>query len=129
MSAELLPCPFCGHQRPIFERLGSPRQSCIVVCGNCGCRHESSDEGDQSGQSWNDRVPMQAKKAEIAALKEDAERYRWLRDHSVGQWERPIVVDQRKVLGRMQYIGPMMGHALDAAIDSARALAQQDAKS
>ena len=56
MSIELLPCPFCGHERPSFEREGTPRQSCIVVCGNCGCRHESSDEDERSGSSWNDRA-------------------------------------------------------------------------
>jgi len=54
---QLKPCPFCGHDTPEFERLGTPRQSCIVVCGNCGCRHESSDEGEHNGASWNDRAP------------------------------------------------------------------------
>lgn len=56
----LLPCPFCGHDEPSFERLGTPRQSCIVVCGNCGCRHESSDEGDKCGRSWNERSALAA---------------------------------------------------------------------
>jgi Lar family restriction alleviation protein len=55
--ADLLPCPFCGNAEPYFERTGTPRQSCIVECGNCGCRHESSDEGDNSGLSWNERTP------------------------------------------------------------------------
>jgi Lar family restriction alleviation protein len=54
---ELKPCPFCGNAEPYFERTGTPRQSCIVECGNCGCRHESSDEGDNSGLSWNERTP------------------------------------------------------------------------
>lgn len=56
----LLPCPFCGHDEPSFERLGTPRQSCIVVCGWCGCRHESSDEGDECGRSWNERAALAA---------------------------------------------------------------------
>lgn len=57
---ELKSCPFCGHDSPEFERLGTPRQSCIVICGNCGARHESSDEGDRCGQSWNDRATLAA---------------------------------------------------------------------
>lgn len=52
----LKPCPFCGHDTPEFERMGTPRQSCIVVCGDCGARHESSDEGENSGRSWNTRA-------------------------------------------------------------------------
>ena len=52
----LLPCPFCGHDTPEFERMGSPKQSCIVICGMCGCRHESSDENERNGESWNTRV-------------------------------------------------------------------------
>lgn len=54
--AALKPCPFCGNDEPSFERMGTPRQSCIVVCGNCGCRHESSDEGARSGTQWNTRA-------------------------------------------------------------------------
>ena len=54
-DADLKPCPFCDGQ-PAFERRGTPRQSCIVLCGNCGCRHECSDENERSGQSWNDRA-------------------------------------------------------------------------
>lgn len=53
---ELKPCPFCGHEEPYFERLGSPRQSCIVACGSCGCQHESSDEDEMCGASWNERA-------------------------------------------------------------------------
>lgn len=48
----LKPCPFCGFDAE-FERLGDRRQSCIVACQNCGCRHESGDEGNFCGQSWN----------------------------------------------------------------------------
>ncbi len=54
----LAPCPFCGNTNPKFERMGTARQSCIVVCGNCGCRHESSDEGARNGSSWNDRAAL-----------------------------------------------------------------------
>ena len=54
--ADLLPCPFCGGLAD-FERIGTRRHSCIVACTNCGCRHESSDEGRFSGDSWNRREP------------------------------------------------------------------------
>lgn len=50
----LKPCPFCGGDAE-FERVGTPRQSCIVVCNDCGARLESSDEGDMSGTAWNRR--------------------------------------------------------------------------
>lgn len=55
---ELLPCPFCGHDSPEFERMGTSRQSCIVICGNCGARHESGDEYLRSGSSWNTRAAL-----------------------------------------------------------------------
>lgn len=59
--SDLRPCPFCGNTEPEFERVGTPRQSCIVACGECGARHESSDEGKDSGASWNRRAqPAQA---------------------------------------------------------------------
>lgn len=54
----LLPCPFCGNESPSFERLGTHRQSCIVICGNCGARHESGDEDEKCGSSWNCRASM-----------------------------------------------------------------------
>lgn len=64
--SELKPCPFCGNTEPEFERIGTPRQSCIVVCGNCGARHESSDEGEDSGASWNRRAqPAQAVPSDV----------------------------------------------------------------
>ncbi|WP_439606823.1 Lar family restriction alleviation protein [Hydrogenophaga sp.] len=53
---KLAPCPFCGSTGAQFERIGTPRQSCIVACNNCGARHESSDEGLACGSSWNDRA-------------------------------------------------------------------------
>lgn len=55
---ELLPCPFCGHDSPEFERMGTSSQSCIVICGNCGARHESGDEYLRSGLSWNTRAAL-----------------------------------------------------------------------
>jgi Lar family restriction alleviation protein len=55
MPVKLKPCPFCGGAAE-FERTGTRRQSCIVVCTECGVRHESSDELLHSGSSWNYRV-------------------------------------------------------------------------
>lgn len=52
----LKPCPFCGHKTPDMVQPGTSRHSCIVECGWCGCRHESGDEGAQSGTSWNTRA-------------------------------------------------------------------------
>lgn len=65
---KLLPCPFCGNETPSFERMGSHRQSCIVECGNCGCRHESSDEDEKSGTSWNYRPAVLADRGAGAAM-------------------------------------------------------------
>jgi Lar family restriction alleviation protein len=53
-QVSLLPCPFCGG-KPYIERAGTGRASCIVVCEDCGVRHESADEYEHSGQAWNRR--------------------------------------------------------------------------
>ncbi len=55
-SPKLLPCPFCGDDEPVFVRRGTSQVSCIVECGNCGGRHESSDQYERSGTSWNRRA-------------------------------------------------------------------------
>lgn len=48
-------CPFCGGTAQ-FERLGTPRQSCIVVCEECGATLESNETGKFCGEQWNRRV-------------------------------------------------------------------------
>lgn len=53
------------------------------------------------------------------AMALDAARYRWLREKSLGQFEHPIVVSQKRVEHGMQYVGPLCLEALDKAIDSA----------
>ena len=50
----LKPCPFCGGE-PEVVRHGTPRQSAIVRCTQCGCARESSDEG--CFDAWNRRTP------------------------------------------------------------------------
>ena len=59
----LLPCPFCGGKAE-FERMGTSRQSCIVVCDSCGARLESSDEYQRSGSRWNDRAALASAQAQ-----------------------------------------------------------------
>lgn len=49
----------------------------------------------------------------------DAERYQWLRNCSLNQYEHPIVVSQERVDDHMRYIGPVMAKDLDQAIDQA----------
>lgn len=53
---ELLPCPFCGDSNIIVERTGTTKQSCIVYCGECGCRLESNEIG--AGWYWNNRKTL-----------------------------------------------------------------------
>jgi len=51
---KLKPCPFCGGEAEV-ERQGTSRQSCIISCTECGCRHEGPDEYEQCGYQWNMR--------------------------------------------------------------------------
>jgi hypothetical protein len=46
-------------------------------------------------------------------------RYHWLRENSIGQWEHPIVVTQRRTGDHMTYTGPLILDALDSMIDAA----------
>jgi hypothetical protein len=56
--------------------------------------------------------------AELAQVKQDAERYRWLRDCKGGQ----VVIDSTGYEGRTEELWPTRrGDDLDAAIDAARA--------
>lgn len=87
MSEELKPCPFCGG-KAYFERHGTPRQSCIIECGSCGCRLESSEEGSRCGSMWNRRAeqgrsvnaqPQQAtgEAAVLAKVQREPVAWRW----------------------------------------------------
>lgn len=49
----LKPCPFCGGEAEI-ERYGTPRQSTIYTCTDCGCSLETGEEWDH-GRWWNAR--------------------------------------------------------------------------
>lgn len=66
VTEQLKPCPFCGGEAH-FERIGTPRQSCIVECDSCGARLESSEEGVRCGRMWNTRAqPAQASQEAVA---------------------------------------------------------------
>lgn len=52
-NRDLKPCPFCGGIAE-FERMGTPRQSCIIACTDCGCRLETGETW-ASGIAWNER--------------------------------------------------------------------------
>ena len=66
-SVELKPCPFCGGEAEI-ERYGTPRQSTIVRCTDCGCTIEGPEEFAH-GQQWNTRAtdPLLDEMAEALA--------------------------------------------------------------
>lgn len=127
-DTQLLPCPFCGHDTPEFERTGTSRQSCIVICGDCGARHESSDEYQRSGQSWNTRA---SQSAPSPVEDKDGVRYRWLRS---GRRTRQGIVlqggarsiEQSDLRAMVEFDYWCTPEELDAAID--RALAQQGAQ-
>ncbi len=59
MAQTLKPCPFCGSEAE-FGRLGTRRQSCQVNCTMCNTHHESPDEDEMSGMSWNRREVSEA---------------------------------------------------------------------
>lgn len=52
---ELLPCPFCGG-KAVYDRVGTHKVSCIILCIDCGCRLETGEEWN-SGRRWNTRRP------------------------------------------------------------------------
>jgi hypothetical protein len=55
---ELKPCPFCKGEAQ-FEQIGTARQSMIISCADCGCRHESGDVlGLTEPLSWNSRADL-----------------------------------------------------------------------
>jgi hypothetical protein len=59
--------------------------------------------------------PSEAEGKDLIAY---AARYSWLRDKSANQYEHPIAVSQTRTEGGMNYVGPLLGKALDEAIDA-----------
>ena len=133
-NIELLPCPFCGHSTPEFERLGTGKQSCIVACGNCGCRHESGDEWDDCGKSWNTRA-IESQSAQIAALTAERDALRGLADSEGSRAvaylrrARKAEVDAKRYrylrcvdsFAEWNRLGHYAADALDATVDRALA--------
>jgi len=64
--------------------------------------------------------------AHSEAVERDAARYRWLRDTSAEQYEHPIAVSQTRTDVGMRYVGPVLGKALDDAIDAERVGAEEN---
>ena len=56
MHQVLKACPFCGGRPTI--RLGTQRQSCIIICDECGARLESNESYELCGEQWNNRNKM-----------------------------------------------------------------------
>lgn len=66
----LAPCPFCGGEAH-FERTGTPRQSCIVACTECGARLETGETWEHSGKAWNRRAEVHRDSVDGADRKPD----------------------------------------------------------
>lgn len=91
------------------------------VIGNLRCilDHVLPDPPD-----FMDSQPPTPERVELPAIT-DAERYQWLRDKSMCQYEHPIVVSQKKNEYGIRYIGPLTGKALDTEVDAAIAQARK----
>lgn len=130
--AELLPCPFCGagrtevrdNGRPwLGTRWGEPvsvsvRHWCDHVDGQPSRMIERVGRDRTSAiDAWNRRAALQSQD------REDAQRYRWLRDggnDDIGVVSGFGCADSgsSNVVGTYEYI--LDGEQLDAAIDHAR---------
>lgn len=53
-NISLKPCPLCEEEAE-FERFGTLKVSCIVICKSCGCTVESNETDIQCGSQWNTR--------------------------------------------------------------------------
>jgi len=103
MTEELKPCPFCSGKAEM-ERPGTPRQSCIVACTDCGARHEGPDEGVNSGAAWNRRAPEASASGDAEALHSEL---------TPCMEEAPLVVVRFFIESR-RIIGTLDQQALDA---------------
>lgn len=64
----LKPCPLCNGEASIEldgARIGTSRQSCIVVCLDCGCSVESNETENRCGTIWNTREHESVEKLKL----------------------------------------------------------------
>lgn len=73
MSDELKPCPFCGFERPHFMEEG---HWIYMACESCGCGGPVSTQMRDPSDNWNTRPLEDALRAELAAARAEAEKYR-----------------------------------------------------
>lgn len=117
MPNDLLPCPFCGGEAHIMQ-IGTRRQSCRVSCEDCGCDHESGDEGDECGASWNQRaapprLPAPELKAGQCYVAWVETKQGWKPDRivEIDQWVLDNCFTPYSKLSKCQwqYLGPLEG--------------------
>jgi hypothetical protein len=98
-----------------FDRNGSHNADRYV----CDCEGWEPDAAENATVSRKAIAFLRTHHAKIKKEVADARRYRWLRDHSLGQWEYPICVSQSRTELGMRYVGPLTESSLDNAIDAA----------
>lgn len=105
---KLKPCPFCGGQVELETVKSRAGTLYGVVCrntGNRGCTCAMEQVPSRSAEAaiarWNMRKPEDELRAEIDALREDAERYRWLSQVStMAEQLSPAIIDAAIALHR-----------------------------
>lgn len=121
LSAELLPCPFCGAVAPNVavrtltqingEDDGMPdvfAVNCSFTESGCGATGQYSSRVDEAIAAWNTRTPATQTNGDA----QDAARYRYLRNneiHTYGEEDFEL---------RFRY-GHLFNETLDKAIDAA----------
>lgn len=110
MNDELKPCPFCGGPAEIIS--GPP--GCHYI--RCQCCHASTDDRgyDRAIRSWNTRAPIPIDEA----VREDATRYRYLRNRDPGPEGKPV--PRGLFIGMVPENLILTEEDADAAIDVAR---------
>jgi Lar family restriction alleviation protein len=104
--SDLLPCPFCGGEAEI-ERVGTPRQSTIYACTECGCRLETGEEWGH-GTQWNTRAPSVGGVGAVELLSALQAAHRAPR----GKRWLPELAEDRKAIRRIQNSPELLGAIL-----------------
>ena len=97
---KLLPCPFCGFERPCLIELG--RKTWQVECANCNAatRDFSEDQKIKAVRLWNSR-PLEQQKPSAEKLRELAAARRTLVNkgytyHGGNFWKLPAGGDEKQ---------------------------------